>query len=76
MIDFQCIVYWTVLHSKYKCHVIDTNSELQSFADYCWAKKRPTVDIYVRLTDVSQSVSDADRTHILHSFHYTPIFIV
>jgi len=46
---------------EYKCHVIETNSNLQSFAAYCWAKKRPTVDICVRLTEASRSVSGVDN---------------
>jgi len=45
----------------YKCHVIETNSELQSLAAYCWVKKLPTIDICVRLTKVSRSVSGADN---------------
>ena len=46
---------------EYKCHVIKTNSDLQSLAAYCWAKKRPTIDIYVRMTELSQNVSIADN---------------
>jgi len=47
--------------NEYKCHVIETDSELQSFAAYCWAKKCPTIDICVRLTEVSRIVSGADN---------------
>jgi len=46
---------------KYKCHVIETDSDLQSLAAYFWAKKRPTVNICMSLTDVSQSVSVTDN---------------
>ena len=46
---------------EYKCHVIETDSELQSLAACCWAKKYPAVDIYVRLTEVSRSVNAANN---------------
>ena len=39
--------------NKYKCYVIETDSELQSLAAYCWAKSA--------LTEVSQSVSGTDN---------------
>ena len=50
---------------QYKGHVIETNLELQYLAAYCWAKKRPTINICVRLTEVSRSISAADNEPIV-----------
>ena len=36
-----------------KSSVIETDSDLQRLALFCWAKKRFTVEIFVRMTELS-----------------------
>ena len=48
--------------------MIETNSDLQSLAATCWAKKRATVEICERLVDANGIVStfsDANRVYYL-----------
>jgi len=42
---------------EFKRSVIETNSYLQSLTTFCWAKKRATVEIYVRLIEASGIVN-------------------
>ena len=49
----HCLLNYMSYAHVYKCYVIETDSDLQSLTAYCWAKKRPTIDISMRLTEAS-----------------------
>jgi len=56
--------------------IIETIEEHSAKRSRQAVAKRPHSSLFCRWFELKEDTKGADRTHILHSFHYIPTFIV